>query len=505
MLGQVQSRTAEMAVRMAMGANRRRLTQQLFVEALLIAAVAGLVGAALAWGGFRLMARALPLGAWTEGATPNWTVFGSAMAIAAVTAVLVVLVPTLSLLRGDLRPAMGSSRTGKLEGRGGRLEGGLVVAEVALAVLVASGAALVARSVAKLYALDTGVRAEGVGVLDVMIPMRGGLTGQRQTLEQLTTALAALPGARSAGAAQTLPLRDGGYNVDLAVEGQPETPGLTSEYRIVTPGYLETMGFTVLEGRVITSEDRGDAERVVVINEALAQKHFAGMNAVGQRLGGDAQMARVIGVVANAAERRLTDDAVPVRYVAAAQAPWVDEAQSLVLRAAPGGDLAPLLDAARQRVQEIAPGAAVRSVATMTSVLAGAVGPARQVVSLLSLLSGLALTLGAVGIYGVTLHFAARRRRDWAIRVALGLSSSGAVTQVFSRGARLVVVGTALGAIAAATLARLLSPLLYQVPAHDPIAFGIAGAALLAVGLLAAWVPARRAGIIDPATVLREQ
>jgi ABC-type antimicrobial peptide transport system permease subunit len=183
----------------------------------------------------------------------------------------------------------------------------------------------------------------------------------------------------------------------------------------------------------------------------------------------------------------------------------VDEGQALVVRAAPGGDLAPLLDAARRKVQEVAPGAAVRSVATMSNVLAGAVGPARQVVSLLSLLSGLALTLGAVGIYGVTLHFAARRRREWAIRVALGLSSAGAVTQVFGRGARLVVVGIGLGAVTAAGLARLLSPLLYQVPALDPIAFGAAVAALLVVGLLAAWLPARHAGRIDPAIVLREQ
>jgi predicted permease len=504
MLGQVHDRSAELAVRLAMGANRTRLTRQLFVEALLIAAAAGALGAGVAWGGYRLLARALPLGAWAEGAVPDWSLFAVALAIAASAAVLVVLVPAVSLWRGDLRVAMGTSRTGRLEGRGGRLESGLVVAEVALAVLVASGAALVAHSVVKLYALDTGVRAEGVGVLDVVIPTSGGLSGRRQTVEELTTALAGLPGVLSAGASQVLPLREGGYNVSLSIEGQPNPPGMSSEFRIVTPGYLETMGFELLDGRTITADDRDETERVVVINQAFVDKYFADVNPIGQRMA-DEETARVVGVVRNASERRLTDDAVPVRYVAVAQMPWVDEAQSFVLKAAPGADLVGLLDAARRRVQEVRPTAAVRSVSSMSSVLAGAVGPARQVVSLLSLLSGLALVLGAVGIYGATLHFAARRRRDWAIRVALGLSSAGAVTQVFNRGAALVAVGVGLGAVAAAALARLLSPLLYDVATLDPVAFVGAGSVLLAVGLLAAWVPARRAGDVDPATVLREQ
>ncbi|MGH7553385.1 MAG: ABC transporter permease, partial [Longimicrobiales bacterium] len=368
MLGQVDARVAELAVRLALGANRRRLTQQLVAESMLLAAAAGMLGTGLAWGGFRVLTRALPLGAWTEVTAPDWTLFASAMGIAVAAALLVALVPTVSLWRRDLRGVLGTARTGGLQGRGGRLENGLVVAEVALAVLVASGAALLARSVANLYGLDAGVRAERVGVLDVMLGPGLSLERQRQTVEQLTAALAELPGVELAAAAQKLPLRDGGYNVPISIEGRTDLQGMTTEYRIVTPGYLETMGFALLSGRTISESDRSDTERVVVINEALVEKYFAGGDPIGQRLGGDAEFARVIGVVANAAERRLTDDAVPVRYVAVAQMPWVDEAQSLVLQAAPGTDPAALLGAARDTLERDAPAVAVRTATTMSRV-----------------------------------------------------------------------------------------------------------------------------------------
>ena len=183
----------------------------------------------------------------------------------------------------------------------------------------------------------------------------------------------------------------------------------------------------------------------------------------------------------------------------------VDPHQSLVLQAAPGADPAVLLDEARRMVERVAPGVAMSATTTMSRVLDVAVGPARQAMSLLAVLCGLALTLGAVGIYGAIAHFTARRRRDFAIRMALGLPGSRAVTQVVLRAVLLVATGIAFGIIAALAIARLLSSLLYGVRAIDPVAFAAAGAALLAVGLLAAFVPAWRTGRTDPAIVLREQ
>ena len=252
MLGQVDARSVEFGVRSALGANRRRLVQPVIVEALLIATAAGALGAAFAWGGFAFITRALPLGAWAESASPDWRVFASAMAIAIGAALLVVLVPTISLSRGDLRGVLSRIRTGGIEGRGGRLENALVIAEVALAVMIAVGAALLARSVGNLYAVDPGVRTDGVAVVDVMLGRLNRVRSE-QTLDELTTALAQLPGVRSVGVVQTLPLRGGGYNLPLRVDERPDLQGMTTEYRIVTPGYLESAGFTLRQGRTITS------------------------------------------------------------------------------------------------------------------------------------------------------------------------------------------------------------------------------------------------------------
>ena len=506
MLGQVNARSVEFAVRSALGANGRRLLQPLLVEAMLIATTAGALGAALAWGGFAFVTRVLPLGAWAESAAPDWRVFASAMTIAIGAALLVVIVPTVSLGRGDLLGVLSRGRTGGIDGRGGRLENGLVIAEVALAVMVAVAAALLARSVGNLYAVDPGVRTEGVAVVDVMLP-RLGRPRLEQTLDELSTALARVPGVRSVGVVQTLPLRGGGYNLPIAVDERPDITGATTEYRIVTPGYLESVGVTLRQGRTITEADRRDSERAVVINEALARKYFGRTDPIGKLLGGDAgpRPSRVVGLVANAVERHLTDVPEPVRYVAVAQMPWIDQAQSFVLRTAPGVNEVSLLEPARRAIGRAAPGTAVQQTTTMRRVLDRAIGPARQVVLLLTLLTALALALGAVGIYGVIAHFASRRRRDWAIHIALGLPGSRVIARVVGHGVLLVSAGIGVGVAGAAALTRLLASFLYGVSAIDPIAFAAAAAALLTVGMLAALLPAWRAGTTDPAMALREQ
>jgi putative ABC transport system permease protein len=505
MLGQVHARSVEFAVRSALGASRVRLMQPLVAEALLIAAAAGACGAALAWGGFAIITRALPLGAWTESATPDWRVFASAIAIAMTAALLVVLMPALSLHRGDLRRALSRARTSGIKGRG-RLENSLVIVEVALAVMIAAGAALLARSVANLYAVDPGVRTGGLAVVDVVITGRLSRERHEQTLDELTTALREMPGVQSVGATQNLPLRGGGYNLGLEFSDRPGLKNLTTEYRIVTPSYLESVGMVLRRGRTISSTDRRDASRVVVINEAFAEKYFAGVDPIGKMIGGDADVpSRVVGVVGNAVERHLVDAAQPVRYVAVAQMPWLDTEQTLVLRAAPGVDETSLLEPARRAIARVAPGVALQQTTTMGRVLDRAIGPARQVVVLLALLTALALTLGAVGIYGAIAQFTARRRRDWAIRVALGLPGSRVIAQVVAHGALLVTAGIGAGIAGAAAITRVLSSLLYGVSAVDPMAFAMAGAALLGVGVFAALVPAWRAGTTDPVIALREE
>jgi len=511
MLGQVEGRATELAVRSALGASQRRLTQQLVVEALLVGVGAAALGAGLAAAGFRVLARALPIGAWGETARFDWTMFGAALAIAIAAALLVVLVPSVSLWRGDLRGALSGGRTGGIQGRGGRLERGLVVAEVALAMLIASGAALLVRSVANLYAIDPGVETRGIAVVDVITSNEATSAQRKQTIERVTAALGELPGVRGAAAAMKLPLRGGGNSFGITVEGYPETGEASSTYfRFVTPGWFEAMGIRLKDGRSFDQSDRldsaGGTEPVVIINEALAKKYFPGENPIGRRLGGGLRgWVRVVGVVADVAEGSLTDEPAPARYYPAAQVPWFVNEVTFVVRTTRPQDAEGLLDDARRTINRVAPELAVQGTTTMARVFDAAVGPVRQVMSLLALLSALALLLGAVGIYGVISHFAARRKRDWAIRVALGLPGPRVVRHIIGQGAALVAVGIAIGAVGTAVLARLLASFLFGVSAVDPVAFAAASAALLAIGILAAFVPARRAGTVDPALVLREQ
>ncbi len=505
-LGHVDARSAEFAVRSALGANRHRLAQQLIVEVLIVAAVAGTVGAALAWVGFTIVTDALPLGAWASTA-PDWRVFAAAMAIAVLAAALVILVPIVSLYRRDVRSMLSAARTGSIQGRGGQLESGLVVTQVALAVMVASGAALLARSVANMYAVQPGVRMNGVAVVDVVFEGTLDRASRERTIDELEGALRELPGVTSVGAAQTLPLRGGGYRADLRIDERPDIEGAATEYRIVTPGYLESLGFALRQGRAIGRDDDADAERVVVINEAFARRYFPGVDPIGRSIGGDIgqRRSRIVGIVADAAEQGLTDPTEPVRYVAVAQIPWLDDAQSFVLRAAPGLAETSLLEPARRTIARVAPAAAVHQTTTMRRVLDTAVGPARQIMSMLSLLTGLALILGAVGVYGVMTHFATRRRRDWAIRIAIGLPGSRVMTHVLGYGAMLVSAGIVVGVVGAAMLTQLLSSFLFDVGARDPVAFATAAAALFGAGIVAAFVPAFRAGTADPLKALREQ
>jgi ABC-type antimicrobial peptide transport system permease subunit len=305
---------------------------------------------------------------------------------------------------------------------------------------------------------------------------------------------------------QVLPLRGGGYRAPIALAERPVLEESATEYRLATPGYLESIGIALRQGRTIAREDRGDTERVVVINAALADNYFAGVDPIGKLIGGGgAKPSRVIGVVANAAETRLTDSAQPVRYAPVTQNGWIDEAQSFVVRIAPGVDEASLLEPARQTIARVAPSVPVQQTTTMRRVLDTAIGPARQVVLLLSFLSALALILSAVGVYGVVAHFATRRRRDWAIRRALGLPGSRVISHVVGHGALLVGFGIGFGVAGAAMLARLLSSFLYEVNAIDPIALAGAAVALLIVGTLSALIPAWRAATADPLTALREQ
>ena len=506
MLGQVNRRTGELAVRSALGADRRRITQQLLIEALVIGLLSGGAGALLAAAGFRMLAGALPLGVWAENAVLDWTLFGAAIGLALLAALGIALIPAISLGRGDLRDALTRVRTAVGGGRGSRVESGLVVAEVALAVVLAAGAGLLVRSVINLYAIDPGVDTRGVAVLDVAAGAAMKEAEIQQTMRALLGELEQLPGVRSAALTSKLPLRGPGDSWGITVEGRPDLPDSTTYFRLVSHDYFETLGIAIRQGRVFTEADRPGGELVVVINEALAKKYFPGVDPVGRRLqtGFDDRWERIVGVVENVAEANLTDGPEPARYMLSDQVPYAPQLQTLVLRTERPADAAAILDTARKTVQRVASGVAVQEATTIEQVLTKAVGPARQIMTLLMLLTVLALVLGAIGVYGVIAHHVSRRKRDYGIRIALGLTPARVVRHVVGRGTALVGLGILIGAAAAVVLARSLASLLYGVGAADPMALLAATLALLTAGVLAAFVPAYRASRVDPARVLYE-
>ena len=512
MLGQVEGRTTELAVRSALGATRARLTRQLVGEAVILGTIAGVFGAVFAAIGFRSLVTSIPLGAWAETASLDWRVFAIAMVIAVSAALAISLAPTLSLWRGRLRASLGAGRTQGVRGRGMRLESVLVVAEVAIAVLMTAGAGLLVRSVQKLYAIDPGVESRGVGVVDVVLPSDLPNDRRKVVVRDLVASVRAVPGVKSAAVVQRLPLRGSAWSSGIDIEGMPDARLSTTYVRLVSPDYFATMGITLTRGRLIEEADMTAAPAdtlggVVLINEALARKYFGTTDPLGRRVGTGfgPPMARVVGVVHDVAEGNLTDAASPARYVPYTRIPFMVPGQTIVFRVERNQKPVALLTSVRAAITRADPRVAIQEATTMEQVLARAAGPAKQVLTLVTLLTTLALVLGAIGIYGVMSHFVARRQRDWGIRIALGLSPARVLSGVVGHSTSLVGIGIGLGLAVFVVLARLLTTLIYGIGTTDPLAIGWSVVALLVVGVVAAFLPALRASRTDPAIVLREQ
>jgi predicted permease len=504
MLGQVDGRSTEFAVRSALGASRRQLMQQLMIETIVLGVCAGVAGTLIATGAFRLLIAGLPLGAMLSNATLDWRVFSAAMLISLFAAALVGIAPAVSLWRGDLRTGLSHSRSG-IGARGGIMENGLVIAEVALAVLLIAGAALLIRTVENLRHIDAGIDVDRIAVLDVVTEYMTPQPQRALMLNALIPALEALPGVESAALTQRLPLRGGGDNWGMQVEGIPAGDVTTTAFRVVTPSYLRTMGMDIIRGRDFTEADASRGESLVILNEAAEREFFRGENAIGRRVMTGSDTARVIGIVSNAAEATLTSGPVPARYMLTSHIAYTALKQSIVLRVRPGLRASSILADAANVIERDAPIAAVQRMTTMRDVADRAVGPALQLMTLLVLLGALALVLGAIGVYGVVSHYVARRKREWSIRIALGLKPAQLVSRIVTRGLALVATGAVIGTVLALVLMRVLATFLYDVQPADSVSLVGAMMTLVLVGMVAAFLPARRAGRTDPATVLREQ
>ena len=504
-IAQLEGRSAELAVRTALGADRRRLTAQLLMEILFLGAAAGLAGSAFGLFGFRWLRETLPLGVWGARATLDWSLLAAGLGAAVLASLLITGVSALSLWKGQLRGALAGARGSGTAPGAGKLQNGLVIGEVALAVLLAGCAGLLGRSVSKLYAIAPGLEVNDVAVIDAAAPLGASTSDRRTMLRNVLDRVAAVPGVRSVAVTQMLPLRGRSWSMGFVLpDRDPNAP--TPLFRMVSARYFDAFGVPLREGRTWGAADHpDDSVKAIVINESAATLYFRGTDPVGRVIqGGWGTPERIIGIVADAAEGNLTDRLTPARYYWNEQVPFVPAGQTFVVQFTNDELPAGSADALRRAVAIAAPGLAVQEVSTMKHVLALAVGPARDVLSLLGLLTALALVLGAIGVYGALAHFVARRSRDWSLKLALGLLPGRLFGQILGRGTWLVLLGVVAGLGVTVLSARLLSAFLFGITTYDPPALLGSAVLLLSVGAAATLVPALRASRADPAVVLRD-
>jgi len=509
-------RQREIAVRTALGAKSGHLVRAFAAEGLVVAVAGGTVGLLVAAGAVRAIA------AWEISNLPRLdevAVDGRAATVAlglsAAIAVLLALLPLVRLRRPQLVATLGrggSPSAGRDRQRARRL---LVMAQVALALTLLVGSSLLARSLWRLRQADLGFQPAGVLTAELALPRSsyGTYEATRQFWDALVDRVSALPGVEGAGMVSGLPLvpQSAFHDLALDVEDRPqETRRAMSVYH-ATPGYFAAIRLPIVEGQAIRSGL--GVERPVLLSAAAARRLFPGRSAVGKRIrrsvgdGTDQPWATVAGIVANVPREHVGGDPAEIVYLPTLAEP-VDPGLrpsygSLVVRTRlPPASLVPAL---RQAVRDLDPHVPLAAVRTMDEVVARSASRTSFVMVLLGVAAALALALGTVGLYGVISYAVKRRTRELGIRVALGARQADIRNVVLGESAGLAAGGIAAGIVTTLASTRFLRGLLYEVSPGDPLVFTGMVALVLAVSLLAGWVPARRAVRVDPVTALRQE
>jgi len=509
LLARAVARYREVSVRMALGASRLRLVRQLLTESLLMAVVGGLGGLALAYLGLKALVAAAP-SSLVQGRViqldARALLFATATVLAC--AILAGLPPAWRSVRGDIGNALRGAGRGLTAGHH-HLRSALVVAQVAVALVLLVGAGLLVRSFQRLLAVDPGFQARSLVTIWTQVPQAVQTREQRTEIYRaVRRQLLSVPGVRSVAAASRLPLMGMNLGSALFIEGKstPGEQGPDVEYRVVTPDYFATMRIPLRAGRLFDEHDDPVASPVVLINEALARKFFAGENPVGRRikLGGDPQKLpwiTILGVVGNIRHFGLDIDPWPEVYMPYSYSPLF--APVLVVRTA--GDPGALAGTLAAKVRALSPEMPAYDVYPMQTLVDRSTTQRRFVMSVLAGFALAALLLAAVGIYGTMSQSVAQRTREIGLRMALGSSPGAALGLVVRDGARLLVAGIALGTLAAAGLSQLMGKLLFETSPMDPLAFAGAAIALACSSMLACYLPARRATRVDPLVALRQE
>ena len=507
-LARTSDRAGEMAVRSALGAGQWRLARQVLAESLVLATGAAALGVAIATVGFHALVARLPLAnGFGDMVATGWATFAAAFLLALAIAILGSAAPVRRLLHAG---ASGVNRERSEEGlrRGtGRVHAAIIVSQVTFAVLLLVGATLLIRSVDRLRAVNLGFVPNGVSTYTLVTSDNMPAKAQEQFMSTVLARVSALPGVSAAGLTNRLALRDEGYQGPMGIEGRPDLDGTkrpNSLYRTVTPGFFAAMGMRLREGRGIDSTDLKGSLPVVVISESFARRMWPGQSAIGKHIysgwSGTMESLSVVGVAREARMTSVTGESPFVMFVPRAQQATNSGGVLVVRSSTPPAALMP---AVRRTIVDIDPQVAVARIETLDDVVAAALAEPLRLRFFLSVFAAIALVLGTIGVYGVVSYAVARRRAEFAIRMALGATPERVLGEVVKRGVAPVCVGVAIGLAAALALSGLLHRFLYGLGATDPASLGAAAGVLLAAGVAAALLPAARASRTSPAEALR--
>ena len=498
-------REREMAIRAALGAGQRRLLRQLATEAGVLSAIGGLAGLLVAlWTIDLLPASILSRLPQVREIRLDRTVLFVALASTLLTSVLFGLAPALQL----------GGRTASLKERGvaggvgsRRLRTAIAIGEVALAVVVVAGAGLLVRSFVALTARDPGFVPDQVLSFNLVMAKLSDGGARARAAMALMDRISQLPGVEAAGASTGMPAVTPQRSTRFAIADRQLTPGQDGAYFVAaTPDYFRAVRTPVLRGRAFERTDTAAAPPVVVVNRALADAVFPGLDPVGRRLRilnpeYPNDWRTIVGVVGDVRYRGLEDDVAPTVYTSFEQTPFL----WLYVMVRSTGDQTALARSLRGVVREADPAMSAANVRQLTDVVWSSVEEPRVSMLLLSGFAVLALILAAVGIYGVIAYSVSQRTQEIGVRMAVGADRRSVMSLVIREGLRLALAGVAIGVGLALAVAGRMSELLVDVTARDPIAFAGAATLLVGVALAASYIPARRATRVDPLTALRAE
>lgn len=509
-LARATARGREIAIRVALGAGRWRVVRQMLTESLLVAVIGGVAGWMLAVWGVDLLVSLSPADTprLNEIGIDRW-VFGFTLAVTLATGILFGLVPALIASRFGVNETLKEGARSVSSGRN-RIRGALVVAEVALAVVVLVGAGLLVKSFVRLQSVEPGFRPDNLmtmwlAMLDTKYEREDA---RRQFIKQLVPKLEAIPGVQAVAIGCDLPIQGTDTSTTPTIEGRPPAqPGeeVLIGLHPVNAGYFNALGIRLAGGRVFNERDDENAPPVTIINETMAKKLWPGEDPTGKHLTFGSPNApgfrwtEVVGVVADVKHDGLQVASGMHAYQSQLQSVW--PFQTIALRSS----LEPtsLLASVRQTIQSIDPNQPIFDVKSMGAIMGESLAARRLILMLFSLFAVVALLLSAVGIYGVIAYSVTQRTHEIGIRVALGAQRADVLRLVLKQGMALAVVGVAIGVAGAFAATRLMKTLLFEVRANDPLTFGLIALALIAVALLACYIPARRAMKVDPMIALR--